>query len=168
MADSEHTHQRIASVVCAVITVSDTRTEAKDTSGGLIHELLERSGHRVTTYEIISDEPVRVRERVSDLCGEEDCQAVLLTGGTGVAARDTTCEAIAALFDKRLDGFGELFRVLSFDQIGAAAMLSRATAGVCRGTVVFSMPGSTKAVRLAMEKLILPQLGHVTSLLVNS
>ena len=102
--------------------------------------------------------------RVTELCRRADCQAVLLTGGTGLAPRDTTYEAVSELLDKRLDGFGELFRMLSYEEIGSAAMLSRATAGVCEATMVFSMPGSTGAVRLAMDKLILPQLGHLAAL----
>jgi molybdopterin adenylyltransferase len=165
MTDPQHAARRVASVPCAIITVSDTRTPRTDTSGALIRELLEAEGHRVVRYDVVPDEPDRVQELIQALCDASDCEAVLLTGGTGVANRDTTHEAVASLLVKRLDGFGELFRQLSYAEIGAAAMLSRATAGVRKGTVVFSMPGSTVAVRLAMERLILPQLGHIVALL---
>ncbi len=161
MTEVEHHAKRVESVACAVVTVSDTRTAESDESGAIIRQLLESAGHRVAGYEIIPDEPLRVRDRVLALCGDEECHAIMLTGGTGLAARDTTYEAVTAILDKRLDGFGELFRMLSYEQIGSAAMLSRATAGVCQSTLVFSMPGSTGAVRLAMEKLIVPQLGHI-------
>jgi molybdenum cofactor biosynthesis protein B len=168
MPPNDHQAQEVPCVDCAIITVSDTRTPDTDTSGTLIRELLMKSGHRVIGYEIVPDEPSRVRERVAALCAGGACQAVILTGGTGLAPRDTTYEAVASLLEKRIDGFGELFRMLSFQEIGAAAMLSRAVAGVCRGTVVFSLPGSTAAVHLAMERFILPQLGHIVWLLKRS
>jgi len=155
----------VESVACAIITVSDTRTAETDQSGALIRELLVKAGHRVVGYEIVRDEPHLVSERVRLLCANAGCQVVLLTGGTGIASRDSTYEAVSNLLEKRLDGFGELFRMLSYQEIGAAAMLSRATAGVLNGTAVFSMPGSTAAVRLAMEKLIIPQIGHLGALL---
>ncbi len=148
-----------------MLTVSDTRTEQTDGSGRRIRELLEGAGHTVAAYEIVKDELDEIRRRVTTLTQAETCRAILITGGTGVAARDVTCEAIDALLDKRLDGFGELFRMLSYEQIGAAAMLSRAVAGTVGRCVVYVMPGSPAAVELAMEKLILPQLGHIASLL---
>jgi molybdenum cofactor biosynthesis protein B len=168
MPPNDHQSQEVPCVDCAIITVSDTRTPDTDASGTLIRELLMKSGHRVVGYEIVPDEPSRVRERVAALCAGGACQAVILTGGTGLAPRDTTYEAVASLLEKRIDGFGELFRMLSFQEIGPAAMLSRAVAGVCRGTVVFSLPGSTAAVHLAMERFILPQLGHIVWLLKRS
>jgi molybdenum cofactor biosynthesis protein B len=143
-----------------VVTVSDTRTEADDESGRLCRELLEQGGHQVVGYGIVRDEPTAVRARVLGVLDGAD--AVLLNGGTGIAPRDTTYEAIAGLLERRLDGFGELFRMLSFQEIGSKAMASRAVAGVRGRTLIFSMPGSTKAVRLAMEKLVLPELGHLT------
>ena len=146
---------------CAVLTVSDTRSQATDKSGALIQELLGREGHAVVDYRIIPDEPDRIRETLATWAERGDVDAILTNGGTGVAARDTTYDVIAALLDKRLDGFGELFRMLSFAEIGAAAMLSRATAGIYRGRVLIAMPGSTNAVRLAMEKLIVPELAHI-------
>jgi len=145
-----------------VITVSDTRTTETDGSGRMIHELLEAHGHRVVLYRILKDEP----ELIATTIGEAPATAevLILNGGTGVARRDTTYEAITRLLDKEITGFGELFRMLSYEQIGAAAMLSRATAGVAGRHVVFSLPGSTAAVELAMTKLILPELGHVVAL----
>lgn len=167
MTDGGHRAGKIDSVACAVVTVSDTRTRETDKSGALIHDRLESAGHRVVNYEIIRDEASGVRERVLALSGRENCQAVLLTGGTGLAPRDTTYEAIISILEKRLDGFGELFRMLSYEEVGSPAMLSRAVAGVCRSTVIFSMPGSTGAVRLALDKLILPELGHLAWLLTD-
>jgi molybdenum cofactor biosynthesis protein B len=156
-------HQRDASAVtCGVITVSDTRSEADDASGQRIRALLEEHGHRVAFYRIVRDEPAQIAALVQG--APPAVEVLICNGGTGVARRDTTYEAIARLLDKELSGFGELFRVLSYEQIGAAAMLSRATAGVAGQRVIFSVPGSTKAVELAMTKLILPQLGHVVGL----
>lgn len=149
-------------MVCGVITVSDTRTAADDTSGQRIRALLEEHGHRVEYYRIVEDEPAEIAALVRD--APAAVEVIICNGGTGVARRDTTFEAITRLLDKEIPGFGELFRMLSYEQIGAAAMLSRATAGVAGRRVVFSLPGSTKAVELAMTKLILPQLGHVVGL----
>lgn len=148
-------------VGCAVVTVSDTRTVETDTSGALIRERLERAGHSVVFYAIVPDEREEIGRLVDELVQRPDCDAVLLTGGTGIARRDVTYEAIAERLEKRLDGFGELFRWLSYREIGPAAMLSRALAGVYRGRVVIAMPGSTAAVRLAMDELVLPALPHL-------
>jgi molybdenum cofactor biosynthesis protein B len=166
MPTPEHASKRATSVACAVVTVSDTRTKETDASGKVIIERLEGADHRIVRYEILPDDPARIHAHVESLCGSA-CQVVLITGGTGLAPRDTTYEAIASLLEKRLDGFGELFRMLSFEEIGAAAMLSRAVAGVRGQTAIFSMPGSTGAVRLAMDRLILPVLGHIVSLLTS-
>jgi molybdenum cofactor biosynthesis protein B len=144
--------------------VSDTRTPDTDSSGALLKAKLEADGHRIFSYEILPDEPERIRDRVRALA-EADVEAVLLSGGTGIAARDTTFEAVVALLDRRLDGFGELFRSLSYAEIGPAAMLSRAVAGTLGSTMVFAMPGSTAACQLAIERLILPELGHIVGLL---
>ncbi len=164
MTSDEHRRKDVSSVACAVITVSDTRTPETDTSGALIREMLESRGHGVVGYDIVPDDPERVRERVLSLC-DGAARVVILTGGTGLAPRDTTHEAISSLIEKRLDGFGELFRMLGYQEIGAAAMLSRAVAGTRGQMVIFSLPGSTAAVRLGMEKLILPELGHLVALL---
>ncbi len=140
-----------------VLTISDTRTEADDESGKVCVSML--AGHDVVGKEILRDEPTLVRERCRALSSDVD--AILLNGGTGISNRDTTYEAVTALLDKRLDGFGELFRMLSYAEIGSKAMASRAVAGVAGQCLIFCMPGSTKAVRLAMEKLIVPELGHL-------
>jgi molybdenum cofactor biosynthesis protein B len=146
-------------VDCFVITISDTRTPADDASGDAIVAALESGGHHVAGRQIVRDDPAAVRALVA--AEAPNAQAIITTGGTGITSRDSTFEAIAALFDKRLEGFGELFRMLSYEEIGAAAMLSRACAGTIGSTAVFSLPGSAPAVRLAMNKLILPELGHV-------
>jgi molybdenum cofactor biosynthesis protein B len=148
-----------ASVRCFVLTVSDTRTPETDTSGAAIAHALTGAGHDVVGRRIVRDEPATVRELVR--AESREVEAIVTTGGTGITSRDSTYEAIAGLFDKRLDGFGELFRMLSYEQIGAAAMLSRACAGSIGTTAVFALPGSEAAVRLAMEKLILPEIRHV-------
>jgi molybdenum cofactor biosynthesis protein B len=147
---------------CAVVTVSDTRTEADDTSGRRIRELLEERGHAVAFYRIVRDEPELVERLFDEL--PASVRAVIFNGGTGLARRDTTYEALARLLEKEITGFGEIFRMLSYQEIGPAAMLSRATAGVVAGRAVFSVPGSTKAVELAMTKLVLPELGHIVAL----
>jgi molybdopterin adenylyltransferase len=154
-----HRQDAPASVRCFVLTISDTRTSATDSSGNTIADMLAAADHLVIDRTIVKDDPDAVREAIQSKTSGVD--VVISTGGTGISTRDTTYEAITALFDKRLDGFGELFRMLSYDEIGAAAMLSRACAGVIDRTAVFSLPGSEHAVRLAMAKLILPELGHV-------
>jgi len=161
MSDREHKAQAPASVACFVLTVSDTRTESTDTSGRAIAELLTRAGHRLVGREIVKDDAALVREAVTRHLAQPEVQVVITTGGTGITSRDTTYEAIDVMLEKRLDGFGELFRMLSFEQIGAAAMLSRACAGLMSRRIVVSLPGSEKAVTLAMERLILPELGHL-------
>ncbi|HRX84574.1 MAG TPA: MogA/MoaB family molybdenum cofactor biosynthesis protein [Phycisphaerae bacterium] len=156
-----HHGRVVAGVRCAVLTVSDTRTEADDRGGQTIQERLAGAGHVVHDYAVVRDEPERIAERVRSWRDDAACDAVLITGGTGIAVRDTTYEAVAGLLDKRLDGFGELFRMLSYADIGPGAMLSRAVAGLAGRTAVFVMPGSPKAVELAMDRLIVPELGHV-------
>lgn len=150
-------------VRCAVLTVSDTRTPASDNSGQLIQARLSKAQQEVVAYEVVRDEPVTVRQQVVDWVADSAVDAVLINGGTGVAPRDTTYEAIAALLTKTLPGFGELFRWLSYEQIGSRALASRAIAGVCESTLIFSMPGSSKAVELALDALILPELIHLTT-----
>lgn len=157
----EHRLEAPTSVRCAVLTISDTRTKETDRSGELIRQNLLWRGHEVVAYEIVPDDPSRIRERLGEWIGRADVQAIITNGGTGIAGRDTTYEAIDGLLEKRLEGFGEIFRMLSYAEIGAAAMLSRAIAGIAGGTAVFATPGSSNAVKLAMEKLIGPELGHV-------
>jgi molybdenum cofactor biosynthesis protein B len=144
-----------------VLTISDSRTPGTDRSGSLIVQYLESAGHRVVDRKIVPDEPERIRRAVTDYAARDDVQAVLLTGGTGISPRDQTYETITGLLTKPLLGYGELFRMLSYQEIGAAAMLSRALGGLIGRLVVLTMPGSTAAVRLAMEKLILPELVHI-------
>ena len=148
------------SIRCGIVTISDTRTPETDTSGAAIRAALEGQGHTVAGYAVVKDEPSEIVALVRELAGS-GCQAILTNGGTGIARRDSTFEAIDGLIEKRLPGFGELFRMLSYADIGPAAMLSRATAGIAGGCAIFMLPGSEAAVRLAMEKLILPELGHV-------
>jgi molybdopterin adenylyltransferase len=167
MGHREHRMQGPASVPCAVLTVSDTRDEATDTSGALIRRLLLEAGHTVVDYRILKDEPRRIVSHLGALARNVRACAALLTGGTGIARRDSTFEAVSGLIDKRLDGFGEIFRALSYREIGSAAMLSRALAGTYRGMLLFSMPGSEAAVRLAMTRLILPELPHLAVLIAR-
>ena len=156
------THQSLSRntpVRCAVITVSDTRTLETDTSGAAMQNFLTDAGHDIASYRIVPDEPEMICDLLDELAG--NIEAILLNGGTGISKRDNTFEAISSRLEKTLPGFGELFRMLSYEEIGAGAMLSRATAGLYRGTLVFSTPGSTNAVNLAMSKLIVPELQHL-------
>jgi molybdopterin adenylyltransferase len=155
----QHRADAPTSVRCFVLTISDTRTTASDTSGHAIIAALEGAGHEITGRQLVRDEPAEVRRAVTSNLGT--AQVIVTTGGTGLTSRDSTYEAIASLLDKRIDGFGELFRFLSFEQVGAAAMLSRACAGTIGRTAVFALPGSEQAVRLALTALILPEIGHI-------
>jgi molybdenum cofactor biosynthesis protein B len=159
MSTELHRKTAPASVRCFVLTISDTRTEATDTSGDAIAALLTADGHDLAGRALVKDNPDAVRQALTRQADTVD--VVITTGGTGITSRDSTYEAIASLLDKRLDGFGELFRMLSFNEIGSAAMLTRACAGTLGKTAVFSLPGSEHAVRLGMTKLILPEIGHV-------
>jgi molybdenum cofactor biosynthesis protein B len=161
MSVGEHKAQAPASVGCYVLTVSDTRTPDTDTSGRAIRELLENAGQTISGFDIVRDDPPAVTARVRDRLSDPRTQVIITTGGTGITSRDGTYEAIEGLLEKRLHGFGELFRMLSFQDIGPAAMMSRATAGTTRRKAIFVLPGSESAVRLAMTRLILPELGHV-------
>jgi molybdenum cofactor biosynthesis protein B len=161
MSVTDHRVRAPASVGCAVVTISDTRTEATDTSGRAIADLLGERGHRVVHRTIVRDDADEIRAALNALLARDDVDVVLTTGGTGISERDGTYEIVSALLEKRLDGFGELFRMLSYVDVGAAAMLSRACAGLVRRKILVSMPGSESAVRLAMHKLLLPELGHL-------
>jgi molybdenum cofactor biosynthesis protein B len=163
---SKHHHHRkdaVTTVPVAVITVSDTRTLEDDTGGALVAELLEAAGHKVASREIVKDEPVAIRAATESALSADGVRAVILTGGTGVAPRDVTPESVVPLLEREVPGFGELFRMLSYEDIGSAALLSRAVAGLARGRVVFVIPGSRGAVQLALEKLIVPELGHLAA-----
>ncbi|MFO7169942.1 MAG: molybdenum cofactor biosynthesis protein B [Chloroflexota bacterium] len=155
-----HAKAQIPSVLCGVITISDSRTEETDTAGQLIKQLLGERQHMVARYAVVRDEPTQIVATVKEFAAA-GCWVILTSGGTGIARRDSTFEAIDALLEKRLPGFGEIFRMLSYNEIGPAAMLSRATAGTYGNTLIFCMPGSPNAVRLAMTKLILPELNHL-------
>lgn len=157
----EHKSHAAASVGCMVITCSDTRTPETDTSGRLIKKELEAAGHEVTAYHLVKDDPKRITAMIKKAAKDRAVQAVIINGGTGISRRDSTFEAVDALLEKRLTGFGELFRYLTYHDIGSAAIMSRATAGLYKNRIVISTPGSEGAVRLAMEKLILPELGHM-------
>ncbi|HTK28095.1 MAG TPA: molybdenum cofactor biosynthesis protein B [Vicinamibacterales bacterium] len=161
MGHVDHRAAAPASIGCFVLTVSDTRTEATDTSGRAIADLLTGAGHRLVGRSIVTDDADLVRDAVTRQLVAPDVQAIITTGGTGITSRDRTYEAIVGLLEKRLEGFGELFRMLSFEKIGPAAMMSRACAGLSAGRIVVSLPGSEAAVRLAMERLLLPELGHL-------
>lgn len=147
-------------VPIAVVTVSDTRTPESDESGAIIRRLAEEAGHAVVGYRIVKDEPDQVARALEDFSAGE-ARLIVFNGGTGIARRDRTYDVISKALEKQLPGFGEIFRMLSYEQVGAAAMLSRATAGVYRGRVVVSIPGSPDAVHLALEKLILPEIQHL-------
>ena len=157
----EHKAHAPRSVGCWVLTISDTKTPETDTSGRLIRELLTAAGHRVVGGAIVRDEPADVQRVVREACANPGVQAVILTGGTGITSRDSTFEAVEALLEKRLPGFGELFRMLSYQEVGGAAMLSRAQLGIAAGRIVVSLPGSPNACRLALEKLLIPELPHL-------
>jgi molybdenum cofactor biosynthesis protein B len=159
----EHSSHGPTSLKIGVITASDTRTPETDESGKLIKELLASGGHKITYYEIIPDEPERISNAIRARIHALD--AIVISGGTGISARDSTYEAVEALLEKRLDGFGELFRTLSYQEIGSAAFLSRAVAGIYAGKIVVSLPGSVAACRLGLEKLLIPELGHMAHLL---
>lgn len=162
MSTSEHREKaKDQSAVCAVLTISDTRTEADDKGGQAVMAALREAGHAVAEYAIVKDEPAQIDARLRLWLARPDIHAICCTGGTGIARRDTTIEVVERLLDKELDGFGELFRMLSWQEVGAAAMLSRAVAGLAGETLIFAMPGSTNAVGLAMSKLIAPELRHL-------
>lgn len=164
-ASKHHHHRRdaVESVPTAVITVSDTRTLETDSGGAMVVDLLESAGHSIALREIVPDEEQAIVSGLEAALCADGVRAVILTGGTGVAPRDVTPESVEGRLDRLVPGFGEFFRQLSYEEIGSAALLSRALAGLARGRVVFVIPGSRGAVRLAMEKLILPELGHLAA-----
>ena len=162
-SSSHHHHRKDAptEVPTVVITVSDTRTPETDTGGALVSELLDAANHPVVAREIVPDEPTAIEAALERALEESGARAVIFTGGTGVAPRDQTPDTVEPLLDRLIPGFGELFRMLSYEEIGSAALLSRAAAGLVRGCVVFVIPGSRGAVQLAMEKLIVPEIAHL-------
>lgn len=156
-----HSPSKILSVNCAVITVSDTRTFETDKSGKLIQELLNKAGHQILTYQIVKDEPEQIKSLLINLGNNRQLNCLIFSGGTGIAPRDTTYDVISKLLTKTLPGFGEIFRTLSYKQIGSRAIASRATAGIYQQKIVFSLPGSVNAVKLGLEQLIIPELPHL-------
>lgn len=160
-AHREHKEHAPRRVTCMVITCSDSRTPETDTSGQLIMRLLREHGHEVAAYRLVKDEPAEIRKQIKAGLKNKSVQAIIINGGTGISRRDSTFEAVDAMLEKRLDGFGEIFRYLTYKEIGSPAIMSRATAGIYKGRVIFSTPGSENAVQLAMEKLIVPELGHM-------
>lgn len=167
-SESSEAHRRAAAgraATCAILTVSDTRTVDTDKSGAAIRDALVAAGHTVADYTIVQDDAERIKQQLAHWLApthRPPLDVILTTGGTGIAPRDTTVEVVRLLLDKELEGFGELFRMLSYEQVGPAAMLSRAVAGLtCGGTLIFTMPGSVNAVTVAMGKLIVPELGHL-------
>ena len=163
MSQSAHEHREAApeTISVAVLTISDTRTPETDTGGDVVEETMRGAGHEVVAREIVRDEASSIRTRLVDLLARGDVDAVVTTGGTGISARDTTYEVVDRMIEKKLDGFGEIFRVLSYEEIGAAALLSRAVAGTVGTKLVASLPGSRNAVRLGMEKLLVPEIAHI-------
>jgi molybdenum cofactor biosynthesis protein B len=163
MSVEEHKAKGKRSIACFVVTVSDTRDETTDTSGQLIKSLLSNENHQLAGYRIVKDEPEQIAALLRDALNQKEVEAIIVNGGTGISPRDGTYEVIVKLLEKRLDGFGEIFRFLSYQDIGSAAIMSRAVAGSAQGKVLISLPGSKGAVGLAMEKLILPELRHMVS-----
>ena len=156
-----HPDQEGISLNCVVITVSDTRDEETDKSGQLIQKLLIDAGHKIAEYAIVKDEPDAIKTQIEQWAIDTTLDLYIFNGGTGIAPRDTTYDAISELLEKTLPGFGEIFRHLSFQDIGSRAIASRAIAGVYQNKLVFSLPGSSNAVKLAMEKIILPEIVHL-------
>ncbi len=163
MSVHEHKERAKKSVRCYLITVSDTRDEDTDASGQTIKKKLADEGHETTGYRIVKDEPVEIENALNEALCQSDVDAVIVNGGTGIAPRDGTYEVVSRYLEKKLDGFGEIFRYLSYQDIGSAAIMSRAAAGTARGKILISLPGSKGAVTLAMEKLILPEIRHMVS-----
>jgi molybdopterin adenylyltransferase len=157
----EHRRKAARPITVSILTVSDTRTLDNDLGGKLIEELIQAAGNKVLQRSIVADETISIREMAKQMLDESDCEALLVTGGTGLAARDCTPEAIEALYDAYIPGYGELFRMLSYHEIGSASMLSRASGGRVGKKVILTMPGSPAGVRLAMEKLIVPEIAHL-------
>ena len=158
-----HEHKQLApkSVNCSVVVISDSRTEQNDESGKLIMQLLKSNGHKVLSYCILKNDADSIRKKIDELLNEKSLQVIINSGGTGISHRDITIEAISPTLEKKIDGFGELFRFLTYQQIGTASIMSRAMAGIVKGKVIICLPGSVKAVNLAVESIILPEIGHL-------
>ena len=158
-----HPDSKAIAINCAIVTVSDTRTPQTDRSGQLIRELLGKAGHNIVTYTIVKDEPVEIEQWLTKFDDNSDLEVIVFNGGTGIAPRDTTYDVISSQLEKTLPGFGEIFRYLSYQEIGSRAIASRAVAGVKNKKLLFSLPGSSNAVKLAMTNLILPEINHLVA-----
>jgi molybdenum cofactor biosynthesis protein B len=161
MGHIEHKHHAPSSLTCAVITISDSRTEADDESGQHIIKALRENGHNVSSYALLKNDSVAINNKLDELLADPGLQFIITTGGTGLGIRDLTVETVAPLLDKKLEGFGELFRHLSYREIGSAAIMSRALAGVIKGKLIVCLPGSKAAVKLALKEIIMPEMGHM-------
>ncbi len=161
MGYHDHKHTAPKKVTCAVVIISGSRTEQNDESGKLIMQTLKEGGHQVTSYDILRNDAGAIRKKLDELLNDDSLQVIVTSGGTGASRMDLTIETISPVLDKKLDGFGELFRFLTYQEIGTGSILSRAMAGVARGKVIICLPGSTAAVRLAVEQIILPEIGHL-------
>ena len=161
MSHLEHKELSPKAVTCAVLIISDSRTEKTDESGKYLLEKLEGSGHTVTDYSLLKNDTEAIKTKLKEYLAQEELQVIIASGGTGVSMRDVTVETVTPMLDKMLDGFGELFRTLSYAEIGTASIMSRAIAGVIGGKIIMCIPGSLAAVKLALEKIILPEIGHM-------
>ncbi len=161
MSYQEHKQKSPQSVNCAVLIISDSRTEDTDESGKLLKQRLSQNGHRVMAYSILKNDADVIRKKMGELLGQEELQVIITSGGTGVSHRDVTIETVTPLLEKKMDGFGELFRSLSYQEIGTGSVMSRAIAGVAEGKIVICIPGSLGAASLAIDKIILPEIGHM-------
>ena len=157
----QHKEEAPSSVSCAVVTISDSRTEEDDESGLLLKQKLADSGHRIIAYSIIKDDAGAISQKLKELLTQQELEVIITSGGTGVGRRDVTVETVSPILDKKLDGFGELFRSLTYQEIGTGSIMSRAIAGVAGGKVIICLPGSPAATNLAMDKIILPEIGHM-------
>ncbi len=161
MSYHQHKKESPRSITCAVLTISDSRTEQDDESGSYIKQKLSENGHRVVDYSILKNDTGSIKKKINELLGQKGLQVIITSGGTGVSHRDITVETIYPILDKKLDGFGELFRSLSYQEIGTGSIMSRAVAGVAGGRVIICLPGSLGAVTLAVDRIILPEIGHM-------
>ena len=161
MGYHEHKHSAIKNVNCAVLIISDSRTEQDDESGGLIKQRLTENRHRVVSYCILKNDAESIRKKIDELLAQEEIQVIITSGGTGLSHRDVTVDTISPILEKKLVGFGELFRVFTYQEIGTGSIMSRAVAGVAKGKVILCLPGSLGAATLAMDKIILPEIGHL-------
>jgi molybdenum cofactor biosynthesis protein B len=161
MSYKEHKDQSPKTVTCAVLTISDSRTEDTDESGRLIKQRLSQNGHRIIAYAILKNDAIAIRKKMEELLGQDELQVIITSGGTGVSHRDVTVETVSPILEKKLDGFGELFRSMSYQEIGTASIMSRAIAGVAGDKIIICIPGSLGAAELSIDKIILPEIGHM-------